>query len=272
MAESPPALGARGGHPVWNLPRLATALRGLIVILVIVASGQITYHVLIAPRLRIRSIVFESDVPLSKIELERIAGLSGRDYYFSLRSQGIEERLESHPAVKSAMVEKIFPDSVRLTVIGRKPLAVAVFDTADNVSVPAVFDEEGVVFQVGFLHGSTDLPIISGFKSQQITPGMSLPAVVLPFLTDLRTIQEESPELFGMISELHVKMRDQAGFDVTFYPTSGPVRVLLGDRIDAETLTYAFMVLDILGSQEQNVRPSEIDFRTGEAVYADRVP
>jgi cell division protein FtsQ len=170
--------------------------------------------------------------------------------------------------VREANVQKVFPDTLRLSVTGRKPLALAIGRSADR-TVPVVFDEDGVVFQIGSSSsggGVPDLPVISGLS---FTPalGIAMPAMLAPLLRDLAALRQRSPELFGLISELKVSAVNSVDYELEFYPLGQRIRVRLGNRIDETVLRYAFLVIDVLARTRSAADVTEIDLRNGEVVY-----
>jgi cell division protein FtsQ len=243
-------------------------LASLVVALGALALIELVVQVVLMPRMVVRSIVISSDLKVSEQELLQIAGITGRERYLSLDTAEIERRLEACPLVRETTVQKVFPDALRLSVIGRKPLAVALGRSGDH-TVPVVFDEDGVVFQIGGAasgSGIPDLPVISGLS---FTPalGMAMPAMLRPLLKDLAALQGRSPELYGLISELKVSAINSVDYELEFYPLGRRIRVRLGNRIDETVLRYAFLVIDVLARTRSAADVAEIDLRNGEVVY-----
>ena len=112
-------------------------------------AGQLTFQFAVSPRLRIRHIVVRGDLALSQAEILRLAGMEGRDWFFSLNPQELARKLEALPQVRRAAVRKVFPDTLRIDLAARVPLAACLAETEEGPSLPAVVDAEGVVFQTG---------------------------------------------------------------------------------------------------------------------------
>jgi cell division protein FtsQ len=237
----------------------------IILLLLVLAVIEILFALFIAPNLTIRHIEVKSDFGISRQRILSIAGLDGNEYYFSIDVGEIEQRLAAYPAVKSASVTKVFPDTLRITLQRRVPLAVA-FAQADRRLVPAAFDEEGVIFQLDASITDWRMPVISGltFKPRL---GLKLPAKLMPFLRDLKALRESAPELFGLISEVKVISTGERGYELLLYPIGHDTRVNLGQRFEESLIKYSFMVLDVLKTQGAINGVRELDFRTGEVVY-----
>ena len=101
----------------------------------------------VLPVLTVRHIIFQSDVALSEDELLAISGLQGTAYWHSLDTEKVRRRLEAYPLIRKAVVEKVFPDTVRMTVWGRQAVALVLADMGGR-SLPVLVDDEGVVFKV----------------------------------------------------------------------------------------------------------------------------
>ena len=249
---------------VRNVAR-AALLVGSVVVVGLLA--QILFSGVIAPQLLIKRIVVYGDLPLSSVELTRIAGLDGTDHLFDVDTQAIAERLGAHPMVRTASVRTRIPGTLEVTVVRRRPLAMSLA-TIDDRSVPVVFDESGVIIEVD--PGTTpELPVLSGLRFVGPRPGVTLPEELLPAVAALAAIRDRDPKLYGVISELVVSTTDAGALDLSFYPSTYPVAVRLGPHLHLEAIKHAFVALDVLGAAGIDAMPPEIDFRAGEAVYRE---
>lgn len=227
---------------------------------------QVVFSRVVAPQLRIRQIVVHGDLPLSTVELRRLAGIDGSDHLLRVDTQAVAERIAAHPLVESATARARIPGTLEINAVRRRPLALALA-MIDDRSVPVVFDATGVIMQVDPAP-VPELPFVSGLQfARRPQPGLVLPAGVLPAVAALASIRDGDARLFGMISELVVTTGDAGALDLSFYPSSYPVAVRLGPRLDVESIRHAFVALDVLSGGAQ--MPPEIDFRAGEAVYAE---
>ena len=240
----------------------------IIVILCFVLAGELLYHLVVAPRLRIERIELESNLNMSDEQLLALAGVHEGAPYFSIDPALVVSRLEAHPMVRRAQVETIFPNRVSISVTRRQPLAAALA-TTESGTVPLVFDEEGVVFQVG-LDGMDSLPIVSGLRFAAATVGLRLPPLVVDFLVQLRRIRMDSPQLYGLFSEYRIVQKNEYAYEVVLYPVHYQLPVRIGTSIDADMIEYVIMMLDILQNDGRISSLVELDFRSGEGVLRSR--
>ena len=246
------------------------AARAVLLIGGVVVVGlltQVLFSGLIAPQLLIKRIVVYGDLPLSTVELKRIAGLDGTDHVFDVDTQAIAARIAAHPMVQTASVRTRIPGTLEVNVVRRRPLAMSLA-TLDGRSVAVVFDASGVVIEVD-PRTTPELPIVSGLRFVRPRPGVTLPEDLLPTVSALASIRDRDSSLYGLISEVVVTTTDAGALDLSFYPSIYPVAVRLGPRMDVEAIRHAFVALDVLGADGISHLPSEIDFRAGEAVYVE---
>lgn len=238
----------------------------IIALLFLFLAADLLFHYIIAPKLRIRNVIVKSDIPLSRQEVLSMAGIDGKEDYFSLKGDVIRNNLEAYPLVREARVEKVFPDTLRLDLRGRKALFIALADTGKG-SFPVAIDEEGVIFQSGSSIKEWNLPLISGLKFNELEPGATLPRMLDSFLTEVTQIRAAYPDIFRLISEIQIVPLSPVSFELLLYPLSFTVRVRLAASIDGPVLKNALLVLDMLQREGISEKVKEIDFRTGEVVY-----
>jgi len=246
-------------------PSLRPLLWAVIILLICVAVFELVFALVISPRLTIDHIVVESDLAITESQVRSIAGIGEREYFFSMDVETLQARLAEYPPVRSALVEKIFPDRLRIVLKRRAPLALS-FARSGELRVPVAVDEEGVVFEIGPSISDWRLPVLSGLVFKPMT-GLRLPEELLPLLAELRSLRDSSPALFSLISEIKVVDAGESGFELLLFPMSHNVRINLGNRLDEKSLEYTMLVLNVLDSQGVTDRVRELDFRTGEVVY-----
>ncbi len=260
-------------HPAGDF--LRGSLTVFAVVLSVVLVIQLIYTFLAAPHLVIQNVVLRSDVPLSQGEVLKQAGLQDRRYYFSLDEKTVRERLEGHPEIRAARVKKEFPDTVILDVHSRKPLALSLVEGVSSGgapprTLPVAFDSEGVVFRVAGQIQNWDLPVLSGIRFEGVERGGQLPPALQPLLQDLQELRREAPELYGLISEMKVIRRGIQDYDLLLCLTGYPLKVRLGNRLDAGLLKQSLLVADMMADQPGAGEREEVDFRTGEVVFSVR--
>jgi len=213
-----------------------------------------------------------SDVPLADEQVLSLSGIQGGEHWYSVSAAAIERRLEASPLVRRAQAEKVFPDTIRLTLWGRQPSAV-VLAAADGRSLPVVVDEDGVVFKVGTSSADLDLPVVSGLTAGDMALGAQLPRNCRALFADLRALKERAPSLYAAVSEVRVEHAAMEGdlspqdLEVLVYLTSSPVPIRARGSIDEGLVKYALMTLDLLSRQGVLKDIQELDFRSGDVVY-----
>jgi cell division protein FtsQ len=246
-----------------NLRRL---FRWIVLGLSLFLIGELVFHLLIGPRLVLEEVHIVADraLPLTDEDILRLAGVAQKDYYFSLDTEEMEQLLTSYPLIKNAEVERIFPNKLKIALGGREPLGMTLARTG-NSTVPLVFDEEGVIFQIGSSVAEYDMPVLSGIGIPSVTLGMELPEELKQLLKDLYELRSSAPQLFEIISELKVERKKDSRFEVLLYPRQYETKIRIGDRVDETMIKYILVVLDVL-EQEGGADIRELDFRTGEVV------
>lgn len=238
-------------------------------LLSLVLLGQLAYHLVIAPRLTIDTIVVDSDLPLTDEQLLTLAGVHEGVGFFSVQPDRVVARIRQQPIVRDVQVETVFPNRLTITATRRAPLAAALAST-DGGTVPLVFDEDGVVFQVGADAQLADLPVLSGLRFAAVDVGLQLPTLVVDFLRQLRRIRMEEPALYRLFSEYRIVQKNEYAYEVVLYPMHYRLPVRIGTSIDADMIQYVMMMLDVLQREGRLSSLAELDFRSGEGVLRPR--
>jgi cell division protein FtsQ len=213
-------------------------------------------------------------MPFSRFEMRGIpgmdaslalaaAGIGKHSSFMTLNRKAAEAALESLPMVRSAKVLKHFPSGLEIVLEPRKAAAV-VFSGNGGRLKPVLIDGNGTVFDVD-ASGGEELPVVSGIDLDKAFPGMKLPRSYGKIFRQLEQIAAESPELLLAVSEIRINRKNYDGFDLTVFPTHVPIKVRLGPELNAETIKYMLLVLDVLSARAEEIE--EIDFRTGTASY-----
>ena len=237
------------------------ALKILIALLCGLLVLEMAFHLVAAPNLRLSKLNFTGDHPHVEANLGGLLGLRDHEYYFSVDEAAVKSKLEALPWVKTAKVEKRFPDTLTIDLKVRQTLAVGLVGGA-VLSI----DDKGFVFDVRTDAQGLDVPVISGVAFESLNPGSQFPPEVLPFFQRLSDLRRSAPGLFRMISEVQLRRNDRGTFDAVFYPASIPVRIVLGDRWDQATIQQMFVLLDLVQRQGWTGKTKEIDFRAAPVV------
>lgn len=239
-------------------------LVGVAVALGILMGAEMLFHLLLAPRFRITRLVVESDLPVSDAELLRMARIRGDELFFSLDPAMVAESLEEYPPVKSATVEKSFPDTLEISIARRRPVA-ALLGAAGGSGLLHV-DPEGVVFSPVSRKSTSDLPVISGIP-EEVVPGSRVPDYVESVLTSVQELKLHRPELYRMISEYEIVSQEGMLHDVVLYPVPFRTPVRVSTSFTAEECGYIFMVLDTFRQRGILADVEELDFRSRNVVF-----
>jgi cell division septal protein FtsQ len=253
----------------WKEQRKARAKRPALIIagiICVIIAGEAVFQFVLAPNMRIENIIIDNDIPIRREQLLAAAGLQGTPYYFKINVETVKNNLEALPAVKSAYVRKIFPDSLRIVIRGRRPVAVALAETG-NGSVPLAFDEDGVVFLSGANVPSQGLPVVSGIRFEAVHVGMRLPDMMKPFLLDLMRLQKSAPALLSAFSEMRIIRKGADRFEIIMYPVYYRVPVRIEGELTGEHCRIILMIMDALRLNGTLDNLEEIDFRTEDIIY-----
>ena len=232
---------------------------GLTVILIL----ELLFHLVISPRLTISriEIVAGRGLDLTDAEILELAGVGSDSYFYAVDEAEVAENLMAYAPILSATVVKVFPNSMKIAVTQRRPLAICLTEV-DGETVPLVLDPEGVVFQIGVSVQNLDLPVISGLTFREIELGQRIHRSLVGFLEDLDALRASSPLLFSLISEVKFVTKNRSSFEVLLYPRDYRVMIRIGTGIDADTIKEILLVLDVFKSQGVLENLAEIDFRT----------
>ncbi|WP_169714822.1 cell division protein FtsQ/DivIB [Spirochaeta cellobiosiphila] len=239
----------------------------IIFILVLFLIFELFFYLVISPRLRVTSIVVESEISLNEKQIKTIAGLNQPIYFYSLQVDQIESRLETVPVVRKAVVSKQFPGKLKIVLYKRQPLFISLIGNKGN-TIPVMFDTEGIAYEWDRDIKDFNYPIISGLQFENIEPGMDLPSILDPLVKNLVAIKEDNPNLFYFISELRIQKKGDNDFDLLLYPNRWPLPVRIGSDFNIETLKQVLIVLDVMNQQKH--LPQEIDMRTDHVVYSQK--
>lgn len=247
--------------------------RRIIFILLFVGSAlfvaELLFQSVIAPRMAITSIVIESDLPIARERILSYAGITENDLFFSLDTERIEAMLQNIPRVKLAKVEKQFPDTLKIALTARTPLAVSLTQ-ANGRLTPVAIDAEGVMYAWGMPASYQSLPVLSGFDISNPELGARLPTALRGVLADLENLRMRHPVLFDVVSEIVFEPVHEHRMELTLFFIHAAVPVKVGDELIPEKISGIIRILDVLTAQGLLSDIAEIDFRGDDVVYTKR--
>ena len=247
-------------EPKNGMRRFFYVLIGLLAFTLVI---ELIFHLVLSPRMRLSKVEIFTDagITLTDAAILKLADIGGDEYFFAIDVAEVSARIEGYAPVKSAIVEKVFPNALRITLKQRSPLAICL-SRVDGRTVPIALDEEGVIFQIGATVKNLDLPVLSGFTFNHVELGQRVNRRLLGFLKDLSVLEKTSPMLLSLISELKFVTKNRSTFEVLLYPRDYRTTVRIGPKISAETVKDILLVLDVFEKQEIKRDIAEIDFRT----------
>jgi len=235
----------------------------LLTILIIISI----FGFFVLPFFTIKEIKLDSSISFSN-NIENIAGLNSSSSFLFIKPDIIEKRILKEPLVRKVYVEKSFPDTLNITVFGRKALAIAYVDQG-GLSIPICFDENGVVFQIGDEIEDINLPVLSGdLDFGKVSTGGELPKVLVPLLKSLKDIRGSVPEYYSSISEIIVTKRGEKTFDLVLHFIFSPIKAVVRDVLTASELKNIIVVISLL--ERESVSVDQVDFREDEIVYREK--
>ena len=198
--------------------------------------------------------------------LLEFAGITSESSYVFTNANEIQTRIASLPLIESVKVFKRYPGRLDIFVQNRRAAAMA-FADAGGVTVPVVFDRQGVIFQIGtdYLQDvMPELPVLSGLVIDKPDIGMYLPARFYSLLENLESIRMSAPELLSAVSEIRIDRRSSEGFDLTLFLIHQKIKIRLSG-LNEDLLRYSLLVADVLALRQPEI--DMIDFRGAVASY-----
>jgi len=177
----------RGGTGV-----LVALLQATAVVLLAAAAAWMAYQkVVTSERLRVQRVEVRGSHFLSEGEVRELLGPAVGEHILSLDIEGLEARLRSSPWVEGATVSRTLPDSLRVEIRERVPLALAEVDRL------YLMDGEGDLVDIyGPRTGVFDLPIVRGLQGVEEAQRRDRARRAGALLADLGEAGQEVSEVF----------------------------------------------------------------------------
>ncbi len=174
--------------------------------------------------------------------------------------------LSAESGIESVSVAKHFPDTITITIVERKPVALT-FLTDAQKSIPVQIDKNGVLFLVrnGSHAFDKSIPIVSGLPIEHFSDGMRIPVKYRGLIDRIAEIRGLQQKYLAAVSEICVVPKEYGNYELVLFPANSRVRVLTDRALNEEALQYMMVVLDVVKSIDPGV--SEIDLRYGSVSY-----
>jgi hypothetical protein len=168
------------------------------------------------PAFAIQNIDIETDGILPKAQLRACAGVKLGDNLLALDLNRIQRDLEYLPWIQSAAVERVRPNTLRIRVIEREPVAQTVLFEPSSESKPRsilfYFDAEGHVMLPLEAHrveastfGFDTLPMLTGVAGVDLRPGHQVESRQIQAALQMITEFSRSPML-GLVDVTSVDL------------------------------------------------------------------
>ncbi|MBE0643463.1 MAG: cell division protein FtsQ/DivIB [Bacteroidetes bacterium] len=159
----------------------------------------------------------------TKEGIRKAAGICDTSNLASLDLLDIREQLLKNPFIRDVELTRDPPQTLRVDVVERKPIAVLMNVQARDW----LLDEDGYVLPASRAATVHDLPVITGIDSdvRDLTPGVRVVnKQVLKGLQALKSIRDIDAELAHLFSEINL----DHSRDLVLYTMEGGVPVILG--------------------------------------------
>src|ERR1051326_5117754 len=169
--------------------------------------------------LQIQRIVVEGARNVSAQEIFALAKLPASAPMFGVDLYGVEQRILGHAFVKSAAIERQYPDALRISIVERVPIASVNAGKMWYVDRVGVFMPHGQAMKL-------DLPVIAGLEVvDRVQAGSKLSSNDLPQAIDLlKTAQSIDSSVYHFISEVNMK----GGGNITLFSSEAGIPILIG--------------------------------------------
>jgi len=229
-----------GGPHIWR--------RFLIIpLLAVLVGGALALY--FSPLLRVHQVEVVGTKTVDAYALAQASGLKGRSM-LTTRLAEVEGKLAAQPMIKSVRAERVWPDTVRLTVEEREPWGY--WHTPDG---DFVVDSEGFVLE-GVSPPSEGLIIYQENATQTFQPGDRVDADAVRLAKQLMDYSASALDL----AVVRLEYNDREGLSLV---TNANYRVVLGD---SHSLDYKLAVWEALEHKlgRDQIRGHVLDLRFGD--------
>lgn len=214
-------------------------------------AADLPRRVIDHPYFQVRSIVVTGGgYRLEDRDVIAWLGLSDGVSVWRIDARKLSRRLLRNPLVRSARVYRVLPHTLRIEIVERRPVAIALLDR------PYYVDEDGVVFLEPGPRDDVDYPVLTGIDPQW--PVGRRIWLARRGVRILRLAEEHAG--LGEVSEVHLR----ADGEVTVYLMHPRTALFLGRTEWRERLAMAEHVLARI---EAKAAPTVVDLRFEERVF-----
>jgi len=198
--------GGESGISAWKLilSRLGVigsgVLKGFLFLVVITLVSicflSLYHYLLTSPYMRLEQVEMTGADPKTKDELIRMCGLDQGQGLLSLHLYELQRKMEAHPWIRTAKLERRFPHTLVVEVEKQAPTALARMNDFYYVN------RWGEIFKKASGSDDMDLPVITGLSKDNIDVREELRQAIHV----VRVLEsEEGPWSVSELSEIHVR-------------------------------------------------------------------
>jgi len=219
--------------------------------------------------LLLRKVVVAGTTTLSANDVVAASGIVPGKALFSNDLGLVERNLEAWAPVARAKASYVLPDAIRLEIVERKAVALALVDDGQTM-VPVSIDSQGYAFAKASVADAMGMPLLSGLRFDGWRPGMRLPDDLLPTVGSIAALVGKDPTLLSLFSEIRVERTNWGEVELVLFPLHQAIPVRTGPRLDAALLRSIVLVLDALDKGGIAPKVGELDFRSGTIVFRSK--
>lgn len=238
-------------------------------VLTVILLLQIILEIFFFPFLNIQFIEINGLTRISKPDLLKVAGITGKEYYFTLNAEFIRKSIKKIPWVKEASVVKKFPDKLKIEIQEREPVLFYFWtDPSYKGTVPVLLDDEGVIFEKGGNTLQYSAPFLSGVQLKDVGLRRQFPSFLRGIFKDLAYLRDSYRSLYNLISEVCIKSKwNNQDYELSLYLINTPILFKISSRLNYNKMIEILLSLDLLSRDKDFNQIDEVDLRTKEAVY-----
>lgn len=225
-------------------------ITGILLSILLIVSFY--YYLLRTPYLKIKEITIEGGRRVGSKEVIDIAGVKIGENILAVDLKAIRRRIEKLPWVREAVVKRVLPHSLKVSIKERVPFALINLD-----STLYIIDDGGVVFKKADYRDGVDLPIITGVRMEGLLDGDGEEIESLFKALDfLRFLREKRVLSIESVSE--VKMDAHRGLIV--YTTEGPMIITFGKGDFDRKIKRLRRLFEVLGDDIKKVIAVDLSY------------
>ena len=231
--------------------RVASQL--LLLSLFLFISHWVYVHLLEDSYFRVREVEIEGCSKISQETIRSLIMIEGMPNLFALRLEEIAKGLEKHPWIDHLVIRKVFPNTVKIQIEERKPMAILQLEELYYI------DAKGVIFSPVRDGNGYNFPFLTGLTRQALDKDPEVSKDLLTKALDLlKMIEREKIPPLEEVSEIHMSR----SFGIDCYTKANGLEVKMGKDSFGEKLrrlSIAWSDLRKRGLSTMSIDCSDLD-------------